>query len=184
MCHHPAVGDGSSDLVGDHERGVESNTKLSNDGRCRGRRIGIASLKASQELFRPGSGDRSQVCNQLLARHPDTRVGDRQRAFDLIARDHDLQRSVEFRFATRRQPCQTKLLQGIARVRYKLTKEHFLRTPRYVTPRTDGDTCKPCQCTASSQRYPKAAGSPLGTTGFPWFPSRRVRVPVVPARHQ
>ena len=88
------------DPVGDHERRVEPDAELADQLGRHGLLLGLAgrvptprlaSLDRAQELAGAGPGDRADVLDHLLARHPDAVVGDRERALGAVGLDPDVE---------------------------------------------------------------------------------------------
>ena len=109
-------------LVGGHERGVEPDAELSDElGRGRGIFL-LRLLQFGEESARTGMCDGAEVFDELLLRHADAVVGDRQRAGGFVGGDADLALAGEFGTGQRQE---TPFVQRVGGVRDQLAQEDF-----------------------------------------------------------
>ena len=106
------------DAIGHHEGGVEAHAKLADETQAL---LGV--LDPLQEGLRARARDRTEIVDQLLAIHPDARIGDRER----LGRGVGLEANGELLIAGQQLRLGDRLVadlvQGVGRVRNQLPQE-------------------------------------------------------------
>ena len=108
------------DVVGDHEGGVEAHTELADQFSVE--RL-ARSLQVLQERQRTRAGHRPDPLDQVVARHADAGVLDRQRPCLRVGREGDAERRVGVDHVAVGQHPEADLAERIRRVRDQLAQE-------------------------------------------------------------
>lgn len=109
------------DLLGDKVRGVEPDTKLTNEG-------DIGALGDHlHELLRARLGDRAEAVDQVGLRHADTSVTDDKNVVLLAWDDVNLEVLLLSKNAGARERGEVKLIESVGSIRDELTEEDLLR---------------------------------------------------------
>mmetsp|Transcript_45438 Transcript_45438/g.79437 ORF Transcript_45438/g.79437 Transcript_45438/m.79437 type:complete len:243 (-) Transcript_45438:57-785(-) len=111
--------------VRDHEGRIEAHTKLTNDA-ISGRLVStIAVLEVLHEVLTARASDGAKVANQLVARHTNAVVNNRQGLSVAISVDVDLQRNRISASNISRSLLVAELLEGVGSVGHQFTNEHL-----------------------------------------------------------
>ena len=120
-----AVGAGDDcDLIGDHERGVETDAELTDD--VDGGILLRVLAEAVLELQRAAACDDAEVAVELLLGHADAVIRHRDRARILIRGDADLEVAARHAHVFVRERLVAELVDCVRGVRDDLTQENFL----------------------------------------------------------
>jgi hypothetical protein len=110
------------DLVGHHERGIETHAKLADQAR-----VGLLFAgKRFQETARAGTRDRTEIGHDFLAAHADAVVAHRECFRVLVEFDVDVQPTIvakQFRFA---DGLEAQFVAGVGGVGNQFAQEDFL----------------------------------------------------------
>ena len=109
-------------LVGHHEGGIKTNAKLADHVRWRS----AAFLHRFEKGLGAGMRNGSEIFHQLVMRHANAMIGNRQGLCFLVGRDVDLQRQVGLMNVLLGRFEMAELLHRVGGIRYQLAQENFL----------------------------------------------------------
>jgi hypothetical protein len=110
------------DRLRDHERGIEADAELADE-------VGVLLVALAQSLeegLRAGVGDRAQVLHELLARHADAEILDRDGLRLVVGADIDLELELVVEELLFGDLGVTELFERVGGVRHQLADEDFL----------------------------------------------------------